>query len=85
MYHIAGKFGVKLKAHLHGSNLHALECHYFENRGPKIQDYIISCNSNITSFQVLSTTDYIPDVCTMASLCSVNYNFRAGVPLNLLV
>ena len=85
MYHIAGKFGVKLKAHLHGSNLHALECQYLEKRGPKVQDYIISCNSNITSFQVLSTTDYIPDVCAMASLCSVNYNFCEGVPLNLVV
>ena len=38
-----------LKAHLHGSNLHALECQYLEKRSPKIQDYVISCNSNITS------------------------------------
>ena len=39
-----------------------LECQYLENRGPKIQDYVISCNSNIcTLVVVVSTTDYIPD------------------------
>ena len=47
-----------------GSNLRALECQYLEKRGQKIQDYIISYNSNITLFVfisstiVLSTTDY---------------------------
>ena len=35
---------------LKGSNLHSLECHYLEKCGPKIQDYIISCNINIISF-----------------------------------
>ena len=49
---------VALKAHLHGSNLRALECQYLEKRGPKIQDYAISCNSNITSFIFYSTEYY---------------------------
>ena len=62
----------RLKAHLHGSNLRVLECQYLEKRGPKIQDYVISCNSDITSFVFYSTstTDYIPDACDMASLLS---------------
>ena len=47
-----------LKAHLHGSNLRTLECHYLEKHGPKIQDYAISCNSNITSFIFYSTEYY---------------------------
>ena len=51
-----------LKAHLHRSNLHVLECQYLEKRGPKIQVYVISCNSSITSFMFYST-DYIPDAC----------------------
>ena len=71
-WHARCRFLYYLKAHLHGSNLRALECQYLEKRGPKIQDYAISCNSNITSFifysTVLSTTDYIPDACGMASL-----------------
>ena len=55
---------------LHGSNLRVLECQYLEKRGPKIQDYVISCNSNITSFVFYSTTDYIPNARDMASLLS---------------
>ena len=66
-----------LKVHLHGSNLCVLKCQSLEKRGPKIQDYVISCNSNITSFILYSTTDYIPDACGtgMASLRS-DSNFR---------
>ena len=67
---------IRLKVHLHGSNLRVLECQYLEKRGPKIQDYLISCNSNITSFIfilstiVLSNNDYISDACVVASLRS---------------
>ena len=55
---------------------------YLEKRGPKIQDYIISCNSNST-LVVLSTTDYIPDARIMASLCSVNLNSTTSVQVRL--
>ena len=47
-----------LKVHLHGSNLRTLECQYLEKHGPKIQGYVISCNSNITSFVFISSTKY---------------------------
>ena len=50
---------LELKAHLHGSNLcGVLECQYLEKHGPKIQDYTISCNSNITSLIFYSTEYY---------------------------
>ena len=55
---------------------------YLEKRGPKIQDYIISCNSNST-LVVLSTTDYIPDARIMASLRSVNLNSTTSVQMPL--
>ena len=47
-----------LKVHLHGSKLHTLECQYLEKYGPKIQVYVISCNSNITLFVFISSTKY---------------------------
>ena len=55
---------------------------YLEKRGPKIQDYIISCKGNST-LVVLSTTDYIPDTSIMASLCSVNLNSTTSVQVRL--
>ena len=55
---------------------------YLEKRGPKIQDYIISYNSNST-LVVLSTTDYIPDARIMASLRSVNLNSTTSVQVRL--
>ena len=43
-----------LKAHLHGSNLRALECQYLEKRGPNIQNYVSNGNDNITSFAFIA-------------------------------
>ncbi len=47
-----------LKVHLHRSSLHTLECQYLEKSGSIIQDYVISYNSNITSFIFISSTKY---------------------------
>ena len=53
---------------------------YLEKRGPKIQDYVISCNSN-SNLVLYYTTDYIPapDACVMASLRSVNLNSTTSI------
>ena len=72
--------GVILKAHLHG--IRALECQYLGKFGLKIQDYVISCNNNITSF-VLSITDYIPGACVTASLRGMNLNSTTSMQMRL--
>ena len=74
---------VILKVHQHGRNLCGSECQYLEKCGPKIQDYVIGCNSNITSLVFISNTDYIPDACAMASLRIVNLNSTTSVQVCL--
>ena len=61
-----------LKAHLHGSNLRTLECQYLENAAQqfKITQSVVTVTLPHSYSIVLSTTDYIPDACGMASLRS---------------
>ncbi len=60
-----------LKAHLHGSSSRMLECQYFEKSGSIIQDYVISCNSNITSFIFISSTKGLLSCVSGERACNV--------------